>query len=114
MVRPESPLHLVDDNATGTDESTPELGRRGQDIAAVLWPSFLVACAATMVVFALFDPTDLAAIVSLDISFAPMTGYAAGFFLLWTFCAASSYVTLFMVRTAHRAKRIRRGNEGKR
>ncbi len=98
---------MADRPGTAPDTDTVELGRKGQDIAAVLWPSFLVACVATMVVFALFDPSDLATIVSIDLRFGTMTGYALGFFLFWGFCAASSYVTLYMVRTAHRASKIR-------
>ncbi len=94
----------------GTDGSLVELGRRGQDVAGVLWPSFLMACIGTMVLFALFDPADLAGIVSLDIAFAPMTGYAAGFFLLWAITAGSSFITLYMIRTAHRTQHHRPGN----
>ena len=100
-------MRMEDRPGTSPDTDTVELGRTGQDIAAVLWPSFLVACVATMVTFALFDPADLGTIVTLDLNFGTMTGYALGFFFFWALCAASSYVTLYMVRTAHRARRIR-------
>jgi hypothetical protein len=76
--------------------------RLGQDVAIVLWPSFLVASVATMVCFAFIDPE----LVGNDDYPPPafstrMTGYAVGFFFFWLVSSLSSLLTLYLVRTAH-------------
>jgi hypothetical protein len=75
--------------------------RLGQDVAIVLWPSFLVASVATMVCFAFLDPL----LVGNDDYPPPafstrMTGYAVGFFFFWLVSSLSSLLTLYLVRTA--------------
>jgi len=86
------------------DGTQKEWPRRRQDIGAVLWPSFLAAAGASVLCFAFVDP--------LIFDFAPesarplvarMTGYAVGFFFFWLIAACSSFVTLYLVRTAHAA-----------
>jgi hypothetical protein len=64
----------------------------------VIWASFLAACLATMLFFALFDP------LLLGHDDAPpawlsdrMTGYTIGFFFFWTVCAVASAFTAFLV-----------------
>ncbi len=67
---------------------------RVQRIVAVLWPSFLVAGAATMVFFTAFDPHDLAYLLRRSDSSSTAV-YSIGFFFFWllTFsaCALSCY-----------------------
>jgi hypothetical protein len=60
----------------------------------ILWPSFLMAGAASAVVFALVDPLDVAIFgyIRLERDFL----YAAGFFFFWLVAAGSSALTLFM------------------
>lgn len=75
-------------------------GRNKQAVFTVVWISFLVAAITTMVFFALFDPTDLAALLDEELDISHDAGYAAGFFFFWIFCAICSGVTAFLVRTA--------------
>jgi len=75
--------------------------RLGQDVAIVLWPSFLVASFATMVCFAFIDPV----LIGNDDYPPPgfttrMSGYAVGFFFFWLVASLSSLLTLYLVRTA--------------
>ena len=87
----------------GTQKAWPQ---RRQDVGAVLWPSFLSAAGASVLCFAFVDPLlfDLAP-ESASPVLARMTGYAAGFFLLWLTAACASLITLYLVRTAHTAGR---------
>lgn len=76
--------------------------RLGQDVAIVLWPSFLVASIATMVTFAFIDPVLVGNDDYPPPAFATrMGGYAIGFFFYWLVAALSSLLTLYLVRTAH-------------
>ena len=83
----------------GQPEPHPDWSRRAQDIAAILWPSFLAAAAATMFFFALIDPLDLVQLAFPGWSVGRMSGYAIGFFFFWAFAAISSLLTIFLVRT---------------
>ena len=76
--------------------------RLGQDVAVVVWPSFLVASVATMVCFGFLDPLLVGNDDYPPPAFASrMTGYAVGFFFFWLVAALSSLMTLFLARTAH-------------
>jgi hypothetical protein len=78
--------------------------QRRQDLGAVLWPSFLAAAGASILCFAFIDPLALdIGTESANPIFARMTGYALGFFFFWLVAACSSFVTLYLVRTAHAA-----------
>lgn len=95
---------------TGAEDAPvadPELRRAGpgwnrarQDVAIVLWPSFLVAAAATMFFFAVFDPPVIGEGTPLhDLLVRREVGYAFGFFVFWVLAAASSSLTLYLART---------------
>jgi hypothetical protein len=76
--------------------------RAGQNVAIVLWPSFLVAAAATMFFFAIFDPPVIGEGTPLhDLLQNRNAGYAFGFFVFWALAAASSSLTLYLARTQH-------------
>ncbi len=62
----------------------------------ILWPSFLVAGAASATVFALIDPLDVAIFGSIHPS--RQAFYAGGFFFLWLMAALSGALTLFMTQ----------------
>lgn len=90
-----------------SDESGLEPGertwsQRAQDIAAVAWPSFLVAAMATMLFFAFIDPTVLQEATFPSWDLGRMTGYALGFFFFWGIAFASSALTLFLARSGTR------------
>jgi hypothetical protein len=83
-----------------TESAPPGWSRARRDLAAVLWPSFLVACVATMLLFAFVDPADFGEHLPHAQWSARTAAYSAGFFLLWLTCIASAALTLYMVRTA--------------
>jgi len=65
----------------------------------ILWPSFLVAGAATAVFFTLFDPAELVVFgETLDLGRTAV--YSIGFFAFWAVSGASSVLTCFFQRTA--------------
>ena len=71
---------------------------RVQRLSAVLWPSFLLAGAATVVFFALIDPVAM-----LDCQGTPplsrTTAYSLGFFLFWLLTCGASAATLYFLST---------------
>ena len=80
--------------------------RLRQDVAIVSWPSFLVAAAATTVCFGFLDPLLIGPDEFPPPAFATrMSGYAVGFFFFWLVAAASSLLTLYLVRTSKRTER---------
>jgi hypothetical protein len=62
-----------------------------------LWPSFLVAIAASGVYFSLFDPVDLD-VFGMHIDANPLAAYSMGFFAFWMLGAISSMLTLMLAR----------------
>ncbi|MGA0582422.1 hypothetical protein ACWKWV_00040 [Castellaniella ginsengisoli] len=58
----------------------------------ILWPSFLMAGAASAVVFALVDPLDVVFLGHLQAG--RLTVYTVGFFIFWIMAALSSALTL--------------------
>ena len=80
-------------------ESKP-WARRTQDLAAVLWPSFLAAGVATMLFFAFFDPVELVPAMAIPYELSRMQGYGIGFFFFWLITAVSSAMSVFLARTA--------------
>lgn len=75
--------------------------RLREDVAVVTWSSFLVACVATMLFFALIDPDYL-----IDVLNHPrwlpsrMAGYALGFFFFWFISACAASLTAYMLDTS--------------
>lgn len=72
--------------------------RRRIEAGAIVWSSFLAACAATMIFFAFFDPLELGR------DDAPpawitsrMAGYAIGFFFFWLATMVSALLTAFLL-----------------
>jgi hypothetical protein len=65
----------------------------------VLWPSFLVAAAASGVYFSLFDPVDLD-VLGVHVEANRMAAYTIGFFAFWTLGSISSVMTLMLSRDA--------------
>jgi len=99
-------------NTQGLPEDAPRAWRRwtrrAQNIAAILWPSFLAACIATAVFFGHVDPLDLHAISTPMTEFSSLTGYAIGFFFFWSICSLSSLLSVFLIRTSRRPDGTRR------
>jgi len=74
--------------------------RNRQAVATVVWISFLTAAIATMVFFAVFDPTELAGELGNEFDVGRQAGYAIGFFFFWALTALASGITAWLVRTA--------------
>jgi len=65
----------------------------------VLWPSFLVAVAASGVYFSLFDPVDLD-VLGVHVEANRIAAYTMGFFAFWMLGSISSMMTLLLSRDA--------------
>lgn len=63
----------------------------------ILWPSFLAAGVAEVVLFTFIDPADFEA--------SRLAVYSVGFFALWLLGATSSALTCFFQRTAAEVNR---------
>jgi len=74
---------------------------RTQRAIAVMWPSFLVAIAASGVFFSAFNPRDLFPF-DLDIHVSPLAAYSIGFLLFWLLALVSSYGTLYFILSNYR------------
>ncbi len=70
----------------------------------VLWPSFLVAAVAELIIFSMIDPVDLH-IFNVPIEAERMPVYTVGFFFLWAITAAASALTVFLERSPFEVNR---------
>ena len=75
-----------------------------QRLGWVLWPSFLVACAAELIFFSLFDPRDLH-LFGNPVDADRMLVYTLGFFAFWAIGAVSSGLTVFLARSPFEVNR---------
>jgi hypothetical protein len=85
---------------------------RAMDIGRVLWPSFLAACGASVLFFAVVDPALLrGAGPRLFANLDREAGYALGFFFFWATGAVASTLSVFLIRSPHRrARKSRRAS----
>ena len=73
---------------------------RRQEVGVIAWASFLTACIATMVFFAVFDPLLLANDDNPPGWLANrMTGYAVGFFFFWIVTLVAALLTAYLLDT---------------
>jgi hypothetical protein len=75
-----------------------------QRLGWVLWPSFLMACVAELVFFAMFDPTDLH-LFGVPLEAERMPVYTMGFFAFWLIGAVSSALTVFLAASPFEVNR---------
>lgn len=88
-------------------EPPPRFWRRRQrDIGYAGWASFLMACAATAVFFAMVDPEVLSGTTTPGWEISRQTGYAIGFFGFWCLTAATSVLIIWLVRTENRPEDV--------
>jgi len=66
-----------------------------QRVIAILWPSFLTAGMATVLVFTAFDPQELAASKGYTEPVSRLGAYTIGFFLFWLLTLSSSMLTCY-------------------
>lgn len=81
------------------DEKPRPWRRRQRDIGYVSWASFLMACAASAVFFAMIDPEVLSGTTTPGWEISRQAGYAIGFFGFWLLTAATSVFVIWLVRT---------------
>ena len=92
--------------SAGAPPSRSRRAERGLDIALVLWPSFLAACAASLLFFAAIDPALLRDVgPRLFASLDREGGYAVGFLFFWGIGALASALSLYLIRTAQHSGR---------
>jgi hypothetical protein len=89
--------------SANADPPPPESRRspRLLDVALVLWPSFLAACAGSLLFFAAVDPALLRdagprMLEGLDRE----AGYALGFLFFWAVGAIASTLSIYLIRSA--------------
>jgi len=70
-------------------------------LISILWPSFLLACAIEILVFALVDPADLHC-GSEALRMSRQGVYTVAFFLFWGMAAASSAFTALLAESPPR------------
>ena len=88
-------------------EPPPRFWRRRQrDIGYAGWASFLMACAATAVFFAMVDPEVLSGTTTPGWEINRQTGYAIGFFGFWLLTLATSVLVIWLVRTENRPEDV--------
>jgi hypothetical protein len=75
-----------------------------QRLGWVLWPSFLIACAAELLFFSIFDPADLH-LFGVPVEADRMPVYTVGFFAFWAIGAISSGLTVFLSRSPFEVNR---------
>ena len=73
-----------------------------QKIIAVLWPSFLTAGIATIIVFTAFDP-QLIWHASGYGEISRLAGYTIGFFAFWLLTASTCALTCYFQKPCHKA-----------
>jgi hypothetical protein len=82
------------------DETKPRpWQRRQRDFAYVAWASFLMACAASAVFFAMVDPAVLSGTTTPGWEISRQAGYAIGFFGFWLLTAGTAAFAVWLVRT---------------
>jgi hypothetical protein len=79
-----------------------------QQVIAVLWPGFLVAAAATVVFFTVFDPEEIAVCKGTP-GLTRLGAYTVGFFIFWMLTSLSSLLTCYFQRPCETARREDRG-----
>ena len=84
------------------------VGETMQRIGWVVWPAFLVACAAELLFFSLFDPSDLH-LFGHPVDVDRMLVYTLGFFAFWMLGMVSSALTAFLARSPSQSLRAESG-----
>ena len=91
-------VHRSSEPDPGMFPPAPRIAR----IGAIAWPSFFAAGVATMVFFAVIDPTELATIAWPHIRVPRTLGYTIGFFMFWAATLAASAFTALLLHPPSR------------
>jgi len=101
---------MSDESARAEHEGDAGLpAMRLRRVGAVAWPSFFAAGVASVVFFAIVDPSELADITWPHLTISREFGYSIGFFMFWACTLGSSaFTALLLSSRAKRAARERR------
>jgi hypothetical protein len=89
---------MTDDATRAEDETGAGLpATRLRRIGAVAWPSFFAAGVASVVFFAIVDPSELAEITWPHLTISREFGYSIGFFMFWACTLGSSAFTALLL-----------------
>lgn len=83
-------------NISQTVVPTDKTGRLPRIVMSILWPSFLMACVSSGVLFSLVDPVELVRLDS-QVHLSQLGTYTVGFFLFWFLGAISSSLTALLL-----------------
>ncbi|HKK22263.1 MAG TPA: hypothetical protein VJ947_01145 [Pseudohaliea sp.] len=98
-------MSLHGGRATGPDTpQSPPWSRRLRKIMATGWASFLTACVASVLFFAVFDPARLAEAADWPLELSRMGGYALLFFFFWAIGVGAASMTLVLMRRERRGR----------
>lgn len=92
----------------GPGEGHRELTRRARTLGAIVWSSFLAACAGTMFFFAFVAPESLVGDYPEGDHIDRIGVYTLGFFGLWCLGALASAVALYLHAPAGDGQRSER------
>ena len=101
---------MSDDNSRTQEGDESDLRAvRLRRVGAVAWPSFFAAGVASVVFFAIVDPSELADITWPHLAISREFGYSIGFFMFWACTLGSSaFTALLLSSRVKRAARERR------
>ena len=92
-------MTLPEGRAADRDRPQSATWSRGlRKIMSVGWTSFLTACIASVLFFAVFDPARISAAADWPLDLSRMGGYAAFFFFFWAIGIAAASTTLMLMR----------------
>ncbi len=98
---------MTDDDARAQNDDDASLSAtRLRRVGAVAWPSFFAAAVASVVFFAIVDPSELADITWPHLPISREFGYSIGFFMFWACTLGSSAFTALLLSS--RVKRAAR------
>jgi len=98
-----------DDASSPDDDGLTEPAARLRRFGAVAWPSFFAAGVASVVFFAIVDPSELAEITWPHLAISREFGYSIGFFMFWACTLGSSaFTALLMSSRVKRSARERK------
>lgn len=83
-------------NISQTAVPNDKTGRLPRIVMSILWPSFLMACVSSGVLFSLVDPVELVLLDS-QVHLSQLGTYTVGFFLFWFLGAISSSLTALLL-----------------
>lgn len=81
---------------------SPAWGRGLRKVMSAGWASFLTACLASLLFFAVFDPARLGEAADWQLGLSRMGGYALLFFFFWLIGIGAASMTLVLMRRERR------------